>query len=121
MKQNANTIAKERRNAGSAAWSEWRAKCNELDDCKAGSSMSIDSLTEADKGRYVAYRPKGQPHITEIGKIKRWNTVYVWVVFIGPRRYFDPTQGERTPMACLPDTLHFIKKRSDGGFDGLDS
>ena len=70
--------------------------------------MNLHELTQADKGRRVVYRPRGQPHITEIGTIKDWNAIYVWVVFFGPRKHFDPLEGERTPMACLPDTLEFV-------------
>lgn len=69
--------------------------------------MNLALLTESDKGRLVAYRPPGQPHITEVGRIKHWNSLYVWVVFNGPRKHFDPKAGERTPMACLPETLQF--------------
>jgi hypothetical protein len=79
--------------------------------------MTINQLADTDLGRWVAYRPSGQPHTTEIGRIKSWNPVYVLVVFSGPRRHFDPPEGERTPMACLPGTLRFIHQRTDGGFD----
>jgi hypothetical protein len=79
--------------------------------------VTIAELTDADKGRYVAYRPFGQPHITEFGFIKSWNSLYVFVVFLGRRKHFDPKEGERTPMACPPSTLSFVTRRADGGFD----
>jgi hypothetical protein len=69
--------------------------------------MNLTLLTEADKGRLVAYRPPGQPHITEIGRIMSWNSLYVWVVFGGPKKHFDRETGERTPLPCRPETLEF--------------
>jgi hypothetical protein len=66
--------------------------------------MTISELTNADIGRRVAYRPIGQPHVVELGRIRRWNSLYVWVVFDGPRPHWD-TAPKRTPMACLPETL----------------
>jgi hypothetical protein len=82
-------------------------------------TMKIEELEDTDVGRFVAYRPIGQPHTTEIGWIKSWNAGGVFVVFLGPRKHFDPKEGERTPMWCLPETLRFITMRADGGFDEL--
>lgn len=81
--------------------------------------MTLDELKVTDLDRYVAYRPSGQPHITEVGFIKSWNAAGIFVVFLGPRKHFDPKEGERTPMWCMPETLSFITLRADGGFDEL--
>jgi hypothetical protein len=71
-------------------------------------------------GRWVAYRPIGQPHTTGIGRIHDLShPAYVWVVFDGPKPYWDTGSGEPTPIACPRQTLRFITMRTDGGFDEI--
>jgi hypothetical protein len=76
--------------------------------------MKIEELQKTDKGRWVFYTPLGQPHITDMGRIKAWNNTYVWVVFAFTQRPdWDTGDGERTAMACDPATLIFIEKAGD--------
>ena len=43
---------------------------------------------------------------------------YLWVVFSFTRRpHWNTGPGERTAMACDPETLTFIERREDGGFN----
>jgi hypothetical protein len=79
--------------------------------------MSILELKESDKGRWVAYTPRGQPHATDIGQLKDWNQVYVWVHFPFRKRPHWNAVGERKPLECFPDTLKFVERRPDGGFE----
>ena len=80
--------------------------------------MKLQDLTQSDKGRWLSYRPHGQPHITDVGRIKDWNQIYVWVTFSFTQRpYWDTGPGERTALACLPDALAFVEGREDGGFN----
>jgi hypothetical protein len=76
--------------------------------------MNTEDLQETDKGRWVAYTPRGQPHGCDLGRIKSWNGVYVFVAFAFTRRpHWDIGPGERAAMACLPDTLSFVEPRPE--------
>jgi len=79
-----------------------------------------NDIETTDIGRWVAYRPIGQSHTTGIGRIHDLShPSYVWVVFDGPKPYWDTGSGEPSPIACPRQTLRFIAMRTDGGFDEI--
>jgi len=64
---------------------------------------------------------KEMPHRGRKGRkpnTREMMVTYLWVVFSFTRRpHWNTGPGERTAMACDPETLTFIERREDGGFN----
>jgi hypothetical protein len=43
--------------------------------------MNLSYLKESDRSRWVAYTPRGQSLVSDIGQIQSWNHAYAWVLF----------------------------------------
>jgi len=67
--------------------------------------ISIKSLTNADKGKRVIYRPYHSANPV-FGIIKKWDDLYIWVLYDG-----DNNSKATRAYDLIFDTTPIVKKR----------